>query len=297
MSDANSNEDVMMDLNLDSLDAEAYLQIARDVERFEQAWSDGTPFPLEDLFHDRPEALHGELLRHALIVELAYRRDRGETPTIGSYDWRFPLHVHVIEQAFAEGVAARMAPPPPVPAAAPAPFPPKLGKFIVLRRLGDGGQGSAFLARDPDLGHQVVLKRYHGGMSASALKDGEHLCGIRSRYVPQCFGMERDGDQLYVVMEYIPGRSLAEVRSETSPKARHGGTVDRASCRGARGSPCPRAAAPRPEALEHRHRGRPAPPAGRLRHRGPPGEPGAARHLGDGSLHGPRAGAQRLRQH
>jgi hypothetical protein len=216
MPDANSNEDAMMDLNLNSLDGEAYLQIARDVERFEQAWSEGAPFPLEDLVQDRPEALHGELLRHALIVELAYRRDRGETPTIGSYDWRFPLHVHVIERAFADGVSPRVAIPPPVPA--PRPSLAKLGKYIVLRPLGDGGQGSAFLARDPDLGRQVVLKRYHSGASAAALKDGEALCRIRSRYIPQCFGMERDGDQLYVVMEYIPGRSLAEVRSETPPK-------------------------------------------------------------------------------
>jgi hypothetical protein len=197
MPDAHSNEDAMMDLDPGSLDGEAYLQIARDVERFEQAWSEGTPFPLEDLFQDRPEAWHGELLRHALIVELAYRRDRGETPTIAAYDWRFPLHVRVIEQAFAEGVSPRMA----VPVPAPTPLPATLGKFVVLRRLGDGGQGSAFLARDPDLGHQVVLKRYHGGMSAAAVKDGEALCRIRSRHVPQCLGMERDGDQLYLVME------------------------------------------------------------------------------------------------
>jgi hypothetical protein len=216
MSSTSGNEKVTTDLYLSSHDGSAYLQIARDVERFEKAWSDGAPFPLEDLLHDRPEAYHGELLRHALAVELAYRRDRGEAPTVASYDWRFPMHLEAIQQAFTEPAAAQDGSLTP-PLSPPRPFPAKLGKYIVLRPLGDGGQGSAFLARDPDLGHQVVLKRYHGGMSAAALKDAEALCRVRSRYVPQCFGVERDGDEYYVVMEYIPGRSLAEVRSETPP--------------------------------------------------------------------------------
>ena len=175
------------------------------------------PFPLEDLLQDRPETLHGELLRHALIVELAYRRDRGETPAIASYDWRFPLDVPVIEQAFAEGVSRRTVVPPRVPT--PSPVPAKLGKYIVLRRLGDGGQGSTFLARPgpwPPGRPEAVSRRRDAG----ALKEGEALCRIRSRHTAQCFGVERGGDggPLYLVMEYIPGRNLAEVRSETPPK-------------------------------------------------------------------------------
>jgi serine/threonine protein kinase len=218
MSSTGGNEKVTTDLYLSSHDGAAYLQIARDVERFEKAWSDGTPFPLEDLLHDRPRAYHAELLRHGLVVELAYRRERGDSPTLAEYDWRFPLHLEVITQAFAEAQTHPPAPPPP-PEPAPRPFPPKLGKYIVLGWLGDGGQGSTFLARDPDLGHLVVLKRYHGGSAAhpAALEDGQALRRVASRYTPQCHGVERDGADLYLVMEYIAGRSLAEVLSAARP--------------------------------------------------------------------------------
>jgi hypothetical protein len=217
MSGSGGNENVTTDLYLSSDDGSAYLQIARDVERFEKAWSDGAPFPLEDLLHDRPAAYHAELLRHALIVELAYRRQRGETPTVASYDWRFPLHLEAIRQAFAEPATAQGGSPSPSPAP-PQPFPAKLGKYHVLGRLGDGGQGSTFLARDPDLGQIVVLKRYHGRAGGAALKEGQALCRIQGRYTARCLGVERDGGDLYLAMEYIPGRSLADVLRETPPR-------------------------------------------------------------------------------
>jgi hypothetical protein len=107
MASTRGNEDITTDQYLSSRDASAYLQIARDMERFEKAWSDGAPFPLEDLLHDRPEAYHGDLLWHALIVELAYRPQRGETPSVASYDWRFPMQLEAIQQAFTEPAAAR----------------------------------------------------------------------------------------------------------------------------------------------------------------------------------------------
>ena len=70
-----------------------------------------------------------------------------------------------------------------------------LGKFLVIGRLGTGGQGSALLARDLDLGRLVVLKRYHASASSpggdEVLRDGQALSRLRSRYVPQCYGIER----------------------------------------------------------------------------------------------------------
>jgi hypothetical protein len=214
---SSGNEDLTTDLS--SLDGSAYLQIARDVERFEKAWTDGAPFPLKDLLRDRPEAFHGELLRHALAVELAYRRQRGDMPSVASYDWRFLMHLEAIQQAFTEPAAAQGgSPPPPQSPSPPRPFPATLGKYTVLGRLGDGGQGSTFLARDPDLGHIVVLKRYHGQASGAALKEGQALCRIQSRHTARCLGVEREGGDLYLVMEYIPGRSLAEVLRATPPR-------------------------------------------------------------------------------
>ena len=94
-------------------------------------------------------------------------------------------------------------------------IPERLGKFKVIGRLGSGGQGSALLARDLDLGRLVVLKRYHASTESDggdgALRDGQALSRLRSRYVPQCYGIERVGAELVLVMEYVPGRNLSEV--------------------------------------------------------------------------------------
>ena len=94
-------------------------------------------------------------------------------------------------------------------------LPETLGKFQVIGRLGTGGQGSALLARDLDLGRLVVLKRYHVAAWADeafgARRDGQVLSRLRSRYVPLCYGIEHIGGELVLVMEYVPGPNLAEV--------------------------------------------------------------------------------------
>jgi hypothetical protein len=193
------------------------------VERFDAAWRRGEPFPLEDLLHDAAGLERLELLRHALVVELNYRRERGESPTLGEYASRFPEHEAMLRRAFAEsGTVA------PTPGSAvalfssngfilspPSPLPDTIGKYVVVKELGKGGQGSTYLVRDPDLGNLVVLKRYHGSASVDeAIREGKALIQVRSLHTAQCLGLERDGDAVFLVMEYIPGRCLADILKE-----------------------------------------------------------------------------------
>src|SRR5262245_6023564 len=100
-------------------------------------------------------------------------------------------------------------------------LPGKLGQYIVLGKLGGGGQGAAFLARDPDFGRLVVLKRFHTSATdpgaEGALQDGKALARMRSRFVPQCHSLERHDDDLILVMEYIPGKNLAEIIKSRPP--------------------------------------------------------------------------------
>src|SRR5689334_22626733 len=56
--------------------------------------------------------------------------------------------------------------------------PERIGKYQVVRSLGKGGQGSAYLAFDPELERHVVIKLYHApaceesGDTESILREG-----------------------------------------------------------------------------------------------------------------------------
>lgn len=91
----------------------------------------------------------------------------------------------------------------------------RIGKYHVVRMLGQGGQAITYLAEDPDLRRQVVLKCYQSIQSeadqATVLNEGQSLARVRSPYVAQCFGAERGPRGLpFLVLEYVRGRSLAD---------------------------------------------------------------------------------------
>jgi hypothetical protein len=208
------------------IEGEDLLRILRAVERFEDAVKCGDSPPLEDYLYGAAGAERDELLLQLLGVELDYRRRRGESPSQEDYLRRFPKNPEVVRDAFEQPTSSHHAgtilDQPPVPLGDL--LPPTIGKFLVLGRLGGGGQGSAYLARDPDLGRLVVLKRYHAAAdepeAEGAVQDGKALCRLGSRYTPQCYGLERVADELVLVMEYVPGRNLAEVIRSRLPSPR-----------------------------------------------------------------------------
>ncbi len=89
----------------------------------------------------------------------------------------------------------------------------RIGKYQVLRRFSEEtGQGDAYQAVDPDLGRHVVLKRYRG--EPGEVEEGRALARVRSRYVADCHGVEWVDDEAFLVVEYVPGRNLSELRRD-----------------------------------------------------------------------------------
>jgi tRNA A-37 threonylcarbamoyl transferase component Bud32 len=90
-----------------------------------------------------------------------------------------------------------------------------LGHYQLLRMLGKGGQASTYLARDTSLQRVVVLKRYHSSRTPdgreAVLSEGRSLVRVRSPYVAPCHGVEFEGDETILVVEHIPGRTLAKL--------------------------------------------------------------------------------------
>jgi len=92
-----------------------------------------------------------------------------------------------------------------------------IGKYQIRRRLGQGGQAQTFLAFDPDLRRDVVLKFYHQVKNSAdgetVLNEGRALARVRSPFVAQCFGADRYQGIPYLVLEYVPGATLGELTS------------------------------------------------------------------------------------
>ncbi|MEL6110619.1 MAG: protein kinase, partial [Planctomycetota bacterium] len=105
--------------------------------------------------------------------------------------------------------------------------PPRFGKYEILNQLARGGQSTTFLARDPDLDRQVVLKLYDKRLDDSerktVVREGRLLAKIDSPYVVGCHAIGYSGEsQLtaegplvrseretpFLVLERIDGISL-----------------------------------------------------------------------------------------
>jgi serine/threonine protein kinase len=90
--------------------------------------------------------------------------------------------------------------------------------YELIWKLAAGGQATAYVARDRALDRLVVLKRYHGVTSIArrdaVLNEGRALARVRSPFVAPCYGVETRGDEIDLVVEYIPGRPLAELTAD-----------------------------------------------------------------------------------
>jgi WD40 repeat protein/tRNA A-37 threonylcarbamoyl transferase component Bud32 len=87
---------------LDSPVAQRARQLDRWCDRFEVAWKTGQRPSLERYLAKVHSAAQPELLRELLILELEYRRQRGEKPEREEYRLRFPAHAEVIDTVFAQ---------------------------------------------------------------------------------------------------------------------------------------------------------------------------------------------------
>ena len=84
------------------------------------------------------------------------------------------------------------------------------GRYVLLRRLGAGGMGEVFLARDLTTGSECALKRLRPGAASLAAdltrREFEALTRLRHPAVVSVYelGFEPDGSPYYT-MEYVPG--------------------------------------------------------------------------------------------
>lgn len=89
-------------------------------------------------------------------------------------------------------------------------------RYRLLSPLGRGGMGSVWLAEDLALGRTVALKElvhqrdpgHRAEFRQRAAREAQALARIRHRAIVQVFDVFTEGDDPWLVMEYVPGRTL-----------------------------------------------------------------------------------------
>ena len=98
----------------------------------------------------------------------------------------------------------------------PPETPPAIPGFVIERRLGRGGMGVVYQAWQPRLGRRVAIKVVGGSAGIGAedrrrwLREARAIGRVRHRNIVQIHDAGEQDGCLYLVLELIPGGSLAE---------------------------------------------------------------------------------------
>jgi TolB-like protein len=92
----------------------------------------------------------------------------------------------------------------------------RLGTFEILGPLGAGGMGEVYRARDSKLGREVAIKVLPEAFSRDPIRitrferEARMLASVNHPSIAAIYGAEESGNLRYIVMELVPGDTLAK---------------------------------------------------------------------------------------
>lgn len=228
-------------------------QIDEVCDRYETAWKSGSAPKIEDFLKSAANESLPHLLRALLQLDLELS-NRGDRPAVqAEYLQRFGEHATVVRAVFEEqskpesvpgsatggaGDAAatrswnemsvldtKLEKPPPCGAAEKG-IPKFLGRFELLGVLGQGGFGTVYLARDPQLDRKVALKvpkaeSFEGtGDAQRFFREARAAAQLRHPYIVPIYEAGQVGDTYYIASGYVEGMTLRK-RLKTGPELTH----------------------------------------------------------------------------
>jgi len=194
-------------------------------EQFRAEMQRGESPKLEDYKLKVDARQQGQMIRLLIAVEVEIRRNRGEHPQPENYFVRFPDLQQEIQSGFADVNVqdATLEVDPSQTRATRAVhhnnrslrLPKQFGRYEVTKKLGQGGMGVVFQARDPDLDRLIAIK-------APFLRDGDDtylerfyrearsLASVTHPNICPVYEVgELDGVH-YMAMAFIEGRTLGD---------------------------------------------------------------------------------------
>ncbi|MEA2488007.1 MAG: eukaryotic-like serine/threonine-protein kinase [Actinomycetota bacterium] len=97
------------------------------------------------------------------------------------------------------------------------------GRYAVIEPVGSGGMAEVYRARDELLGREVAVKVLHERFARDRAfverfkREAQSAANINHPNIVSLYDYGSDGDTYYIVMEFIDGRSLAEVIEQEGP--------------------------------------------------------------------------------
>jgi tRNA A-37 threonylcarbamoyl transferase component Bud32 len=105
---------------------------------------------------------------------------------------------------------------PATPEVAPSLTPDTWGKYRLTNKVGEGSYGSVYRAWDSELERDVAIKILHRRVGDTKLRErllqeGRALAKIQHNNVVRVLGIEAHGDRVGLCMEFVRGKTLADI--------------------------------------------------------------------------------------
>jgi serine/threonine protein kinase/beta-lactam-binding protein with PASTA domain len=98
-------------------------------------------------------------------------------------------------------------------------------RYLIGDRIARGGMASVFKATDQRLDREVAIKVMHRGLGDDQqftqrfVREAKSAAKLNHRNVVSVFDQGTDGEVTYLVMEYVPGRTLRDLMRDEAPMA------------------------------------------------------------------------------
>jgi hypothetical protein len=207
----------------------------------ERQWQQGRPACVEGYLRAYPELGTADTVPTDLIAkEYEVRRQSGAAPQLTTFVKRFPQQAERLRRLLGQVKQSSTGPRPglkgketvrlnsPLADTTTGPggtgsLPERFGRYVIRKRLGQGGMGTVYLAHDTELDRDValkvphvtaadgpeVLKRFHREARAAATLQHPYICPIHD--VGQVDNVP------YLTMAYIEGHPLSKIIARGKP--------------------------------------------------------------------------------